>query len=310
MYVILLPLLVPDVAAGVGNKLNNGFLVQPIKVTTINKKSIIKYNFFILFLILECFCTFLIVSHNNFQRSSFLNSSNRLEGSVHSFVNSITEYLKLRDANDALVRKNAELMSKQPNAFYFDSAYHVQVYDSLRHQQYEYITAKVVNSTINGRNNYITLNKGRLQGILPEMGLISTDGVVGIVKDVSEHFSTAMSLLHKDSKISGKLKKANHIGSIVWDTKDASTASFEDIPKNAPVHIGDTIVTSTFSSIFPEGILIGTVKSVDLKAGSSFYDIKVNLSTNFYSLNYVYVVVNKYANEERVLEDSVKKHDH
>ncbi len=268
-----------------------------------------KYNFFLLFLILEFFCTYLIVQNNNFQRTSFINSSTKVIGNVQSFVNSITEYLNLRNANDALIRENAQLRSMLPDAFYLDSLFRKSIKDTLHHQQYAYITAKVVNNTINRRNNYLTLNKGSLQGVHPEMGLISSNGVVGIVKDVSPHYSTAISLLHKDFRISGKLSKSNHIGSIVWDGLDASTASFLDIPKNAPVHIGDTIITSSYSSIFPEGILIGTVKTCDLKTGNNFYAIKVNLSTNFYTLNYVYVVENMLKDEERALEDSLKKHD-
>jgi len=231
-------------------------------------------------------------------------------GNVHAFVNSITEYLDLRNANDALIRENAHLRSLMPNAFYSDSVSHIAVRDTLRHQQYSYITAKVINNSINKRNNYLTLNKGSLNGIRSEMGLLSSNGIVGIVKDVSPHYATAMSILHKDAKISAKLSKTNHIGSIVWDgPPDAATASLLDIPKNAPVHVGDTIVTSPYSSIFPEGIMIGTVQSVDLKTGNSFYAIKVNLSTNFYTLNYVYVVENLLKDEQRVLEDSLRKHD-
>jgi rod shape-determining protein MreC len=268
-----------------------------------------KHNFFILFLILEFFCASLIVQNNNFQRTSFINSSGRMVGNVQSFVNSITEYLNLRNANDALIRENAHLRSLLPNAFYSDSVANKPVYDTLHHQQYVFLTAKVINNTINRRSNYLMLNKGSLHGIRPEMGLLSSNGVVGIVKDVSPHYCTAMSILHKDSHISAKLSKTNHIGSIVWEGFDAATASLLDIPKNAPVHIGDTIVTSSYSSIFPEGVLIGTVKSFDLNTGDSFYDIKVNLSTNFYALNYVYVVENLYKDEQRALEDSLRKHD-
>ena len=141
------------------------------------------------------------------------------------------------------------------------------------------------------------------------MGLLSPNGIVGIVKDVSLHYSTALSLLHKDARVSAKLNKTNHIGSIVWESYDPATASLHDIPKNAPVHVGDTVLTSSYSSIFPEGILIGTVKSVDLETSDSFYDIKVTLSTNFYTLNYVYVVENLFKEEQKALEDSLKKHD-
>ena len=143
-----------------------------------------KYNFFILFLILEFICASLVVQNNNFQRASFINSSNKLVGSVQSVVNSITEYLNLRNANDALIRENAHLRSLMPNAFYSDSTGGQTVKDTIRRQQYIFKTAKVVNNSINRRNNYLTLNKGSEQGIQPKMGVLSSDGVVGIVKDL------------------------------------------------------------------------------------------------------------------------------
>ncbi len=268
-----------------------------------------KYNFFLLFLIIECFCTYLIVQNNNFQRATFINSSNKVVGNVQQMVSSITTYLNLRNANDALMRENAYLRTMMPNAFYYDSIAHKTSIDTIRRQQYSYVTAKVINNTINRRNNYLTLDKGSLQGVRSEMGLISSNGIVGIVKDVSPHYSTAISILHKDAKISAKLSKTNHIGSIVWEGFDAATASLLYIPKNAPVHVGDTILTSAYSSIFPEGIMIGTVKSFDLKTNDGFYSIKVNLSTNFYTLDYVYVVENLFKEEVQALEDSIKKND-
>jgi len=265
-----------------------------------------KYNFFIVFLLLEGFCTYLIVQNNNFQRASFINSSNQVTAEVNSWVNSISEYINLRTTNEALSRENAALKSLIPDIYYVDSALKHQSVDSIHKQQYSFITAKVVNNSVNRRNNYLTLNRGSRQGIVPEMGVVSGQGIVGIVKDVSEHYCSVMSFLHKDSRISARIKKNGYIGSMVWDGYDPVHASLKDIAKHVPLTRGDTIVTSSFSSIFPEGIMIGIVEEVKPGAGENFQNIKVRLSTPFGNLSYVYIIGNLLKTEQRALEEPAK----
>lgn len=261
-----------------------------------------KYNFFISFLLLEVFCGYLIVQNNNFQRASFINSTNQVAAKINSGVSSVTEYINLGITNDALSRENAAFKSLMPDVFYVDSAIRRVQGDTILKQQYTFMTAKVVNNTTNRRSNYLTLNRGSLQGVKPEMGVICPDGVVGIVKDVSEHYCSVISFLHKDSRISARLKRTSFIGSMVWDGFDETHGKLNDIEKHVKVLKGDTVITTSFSSIFPEGIMIGLVDHVDPSSSNSFQDIKVKLSTQFGSLSYVYIVSNLFKEEQEALE--------
>jgi rod shape-determining protein MreC len=265
-----------------------------------------KYNFFIFFLLLETLCGYLIIRNNNFQRSSVVNSTNSIAAKVNSAVSSVTEYINLRTTNDALSRENAALKSLLPNVFYIDSALNKINLDTILRRQYVFMTAKVINNSINRRNNYLTLNRGSLQGVKPEMGVICSDGIVGIVKDVSEHYCSVLSFLHKDVKISGKLKGTDYFGSMVWPGYDQTHGRLNDIAKHVKVSKGDTIVTTSFSGIFPEGIMIGKVEEVDQGGGNNFQDISVKLSTPFGKLTYVYIISNLMKDEQQALEEPLK----
>ena len=265
-----------------------------------------KYNFFIFFLLIETFCGYIIVQNNNFKRTTFINSANAVAAKTNTVVSSVTEYINLRAANDALSRENASLKTLLPDVFYIDSALRHIMNDTILKQQYSFMTAKVINNSTNRRNNYLTLNKGRNQGIKPEMGVICSDGLVGIVKDVSDHFSSVISFLHKDSRISAKILKSGYMGSMVWNGFDDTHGTLNDIAKHVNVSKGDTIITSSFSSIFPEGVIIGTVADVSSSGGNNFQDISVKLSTPFGRLSYVYVVSNIYKDEQKVLEEPLK----
>ncbi len=261
-----------------------------------------KYNFFIFFLLLELLCGYLIVQNNNFQRASFVNSTNLVATKVNSAVSSVTEYINLGITNDALSRENAALKTLLPNVFYIDSAIRHVNSDTTIKQQYTFMTAKVINNSTNRRSNYLTLNRGSLQGVKPEMGVICPDGVVGIVKDVSDHYCTVISFLHKDSRYSARLKKTNFIGSLVWEGFDATHATLNDIEKHVKVTKGDTLITTSYSSIFPEGIMLGVVEKVNPSTGSTFQDISIRLSTPFGSVSYVYVIDNLLKDEQKALE--------
>ena len=261
-----------------------------------------KYNFLILFLSFEGLCGYLIIQNNNFQRASFVNSSNRVAAEINLMVRSFTDYISLRMVNDALSRENAGLRNLYPDAFRIDSAINRLVHDTIFHQQYSFLTARVVNNSVNRRNNYLTLNKGSKQGVKPEMGVICSDGIVGIVKDVSENFCSVMSFLHKDSRYSARIKKSGYIGSLVWDGYDAQHASLNEIAKHVKVEKGDTLVSSSFSAIFPEGVLIGFVEKVNSDTPDNFQEITIRLSTPFNKLVPVYIVSNLLKDEQRALE--------
>ncbi|HNS11797.1 MAG TPA: rod shape-determining protein MreC [Bacteroidia bacterium] len=265
-----------------------------------------RYNFFIFFLMLEVVCGFLIIRNNNFQQASVLNSTNSVAAEVNSLVSSVTDYINLRTTNDALARQNAGLKSLIPDVYYIDSVLTRINSDTVFKQQYTFINSRVVNNSVNRRNNYLTLNKGSNQGVKPEMGVISGDGIVGIVKDVSDHFCSVMSFLHKDSRISARIKKNGYIGSMVWGGYDERIGTLKDIAKHVKVNRGDTIVTSSFSAIFPEGILVGVVTDVNPDTGDNFQDIKVRLTTPFGNLTYVYIVTNLLKEEQEALQEPQK----
>ncbi len=262
-----------------------------------------RYNFFILFLVMETFSFFLIIRNSNFHRASYINSTNDVAAKVNGTVSAITEYINLTKANEALSRENAALHSLLPGSFYIDSVLKQLVIDTVHRQQYTFVTAKVINNSVNRRNNYLTLNKGGLQGIKPEMGVVCAQGIVGIVKDTGAHFSSVLSLLHKDTRISAKVKKNGYIGSLVWDGFDFRHAILKDIALHVKLAMGDTVVTSSFSSIFPEGIMIGVVENFETREGDKFYTIDVRLSTDFSNLSSVYIVENMMKREQQVLEE-------
>lgn len=265
-----------------------------------------KHLFFILFLLFEGLSVFLIFENSNFHRANMINSANSVSGSILQTVLGAREYIHLRETNDALAIENAELRSKLASSFYVDSAGKSTINDSLHIQKYIFIAAKVINNSTNKRNNYLTIDKGSLHGLAPEMGVVNSDGVVGIVKDVSDHYATVISLLHKDSKISVKLKKNDYFGSLVWDGGSPSEGSLQYIPKHVILSKGDSIVTSSFSRIFPEGILCGVVTEFELNPGDNFYTAKIKLSVDFSNLTQIYLVDNLMKKEQIKLEEATE----
>jgi rod shape-determining protein MreC len=268
-----------------------------------------RHNFTLLFLLLWSLSFFLIIRNNNFQQVSVFNSTNKVVASVLESVNYVKEYINLKENNASLARENSNLKSLMPESWYENNALRTMVNDTAKSQQYSYITARVVNNSINRRSNYITLDKGSLQGIRKDMGVISSAGVVGIVKDVSEHYCTVMSVLHKNTRISTRFKNNNYFGSLVWDGADSKEATLLEVAKHVKFSVGDTLVTTVYSSIFPEGVLVGVVKSSDLKAGDNFYKITVTLSTNFGNLSHVYIVDNLLKGEQQTLESNTVSKD-
>ena len=260
-----------------------------------------KYNFFIVFLLLEVVSGILLVRNSTYQRAAVISTSNELVGKIYTAYSNVTDYLVLGETNRILSAENARLRRADSVSFYDPSFRVLRVNDTIGLQQYEYISARVVNNSVSRVNNYITLDKGSLQGIQPEMAVMGSNGVVGIVKDVSEHFSTVISILHSSTKISSKIKKNNYFGSSVWDGENPKIAKLLDIPSHAQVKVGDTIVTSTYSGIFPRDILVGVVSEIGT-SGESFKEIKLKLATDFQKLSYVYVIRNLLKSERDTIE--------
>jgi rod shape-determining protein MreC len=264
---------------------------------------IYKYYVFFLFFALEVAAFIVIYRFNNYQKASFVNYTTGVTSSFYTAVSNTNEYFNLRTVNDSLQAENARLHSQLITSYYKNSFNATLVNDTVYRQQYEYIPAQVVNNSVTKRNNYITLNRGRLHGIEPEMGVISDNGIVGIVMNVSDHYCTVLSLLNNNCKISARIEKNGAFGSLVWEGDDPKFATLKDVNKHVPLMVNDKIITSNFSTIFPEGIPIGKIYAHSLDAGDNFHRIKIELNTDFSTVSTVYVIRNLLKQEQQQLEE-------
>lgn len=261
---------------------------------------LIRFNYVFTFLILEILSIVFVIRNHSYQRTGFLNSAGVMTGNIYKTYFSLSEYLSLRDINEKLMQENA-LLRMQENLD-TDTLASIDICDDSSNVRYHFIPVKVINFSVNKSTNYITLDKGKNSGIERDMGVVTSNGVVGIVNHVSRNFSTAMSLLHKDSRISIKLKRFNYPGTLQWNGGSPSEAEVIGIPIHLPVAVGDSLVTSGFSAIFPENIPVGVVSELSVPAGSSFYSVTIKLSANLETLQYAYVVNNLFQKEQRELE--------
>ncbi len=265
---------------------------------------VLQHYAFLLFLLLEVLSFVLIFNYNTYQKSKFLNSSNRITASIYNSFNSVVSYFGLNEVNRKLSEENAmlrTLLSDIPNVNVSKDSILalVEIKDSV----YQYFSARVINNSVNKQYNYITVNKGRKHGIKPDQGIVNSDGVVGVITSASESYSVGFSILNKRWGVSAKLKKSGTFGPISWDGKDFRYVNLNGIPFHVELNKGDTIVTSSYSSVFPEGILIGTVEDFEEPTGENYYIIKVKLAVDFKALSYVEVVENLRRNEIRELEN-------
>ena len=264
-------------------------------------KLILKYHFTIIFILLEIVSFSLIIRHNEYQRAIFSESASTLFGNVSSTITSIKDYFRLKEMNESLANENILLKNRlEEYEFLRDTIIHGTVVQGSI-PVYEYIGAKQVNATYNRTKNYITLNRGRKNGLQKEMAVCTPEGIVGLIQDLSDHFAVVIPLINVDSRISAKIKKNNYYGSLQWDGNDYAYSYLNDIPYHVEVNAGDTIVTSGLSKIFPEGIVVGYVESVD-KETANFLKIKVKLAVDFKRINHVYVILNNKKNEQTSLE--------
>ncbi|WP_345068013.1 rod shape-determining protein MreC [Sphingobacterium thermophilum] len=269
---------------------------------------LVRYNSTFWFILFFVFSLVLVINNNNYQRSAFINSSNIVVGSFYAKVNSWKGYMHLAETNKDLMDENALLRYHLQNLLDKDSAKHALFLDSLPkdidHNRYEFIVASVVNNSVHHRSNYITIDKGSLDGIEKDMGVITSNGVVGTVQNVSPHFSTIKSLLHPDTKISVTIdSNATAFGSLVWgNNTEPRFAMVRDIPNHVKLYIGQPIFTSGYSTKFPKGIKVGHIVQTDIVSGGSFKDVRILLTTKFEQLHHVYIVKDKLAKEKLELE--------
>ncbi len=257
-------------------------------------------HFFLLFLFLETISIFLTV-RNTEKELPFVNTANAVSGFFIENISNISEYFSLKSENERLVKENTLLHNylliyKKEKPIYSGQ---------LQNLGYFFKSAKVIKNTINKSYNILTINKGKKDGIRENMAVISDEGIVGVVVFCQNNYSTAMSVLNLKTVIPAKIKRTGFYGNIKWDGDDYRFVQLNDIPVYSTIFIGDEVVTSGYSAIFPEGINIGTVAEFSKKS-DTFYDIKVKLSQDFKKLNNIYLVDLKGRDERISLEDSTR----
>jgi rod shape-determining protein MreC len=274
-----------------------------------------RYFNFILFLLLQGFSIYLIVHYSNYHNAIFSKTANLLTGKINEKYNGVTYYFNLKKTNDSLVAANEKLYSKLKADFEMPDTSSNFVIDSIkvdsmeRFRKYHYFPAKVVYNSVAAQNNFIVLGRGALQNIKEGMGVIDhNSGVVGIVTEVSTDYAVVMSLLHKDSHLSGKLLKGGESGILNWDGKTPNIVSLNGIPKSAKVAKGDTIISSGLStSSIPKGMMIGVVQEVKSDKSTNNYLIKFKTAVDFYNVEFVFVIDNKQAESIQAILDTVKQ---
>ena len=284
-------------------------------------------SFYFLFLLLMILSLVLMSQNNYYQRTILINTTNGFTGGLLSVTSNFSDYLKLKSANKALAEENARLLSQSkqlylntgienvppPDSGLITGNYstgEIRTYNSPLPDttklvpQYQFIAAKVISNSVNRRNNYLKLNKGSLQGVRPNMAVVAPNGLVGQVVEVSSNFCSVMSVLNRNSRVSAKHKTSNQVGSLLWDGTSYRFGKLVDIPSHVQIFPGDSIISSGYSHVYPEGVLIGTVEEAKLESGASFYQVTVRFTADFNKLSYVYVVSNLMRNELMGLQES------
>ncbi len=273
-----------------------------------------RYFNFLFFLLLQGFSIYLIVQYSSYQNAVFSNTANQLTGKVNEQYSKVEYYFRLKKTNDSLVSANEKLYNKLKADFFLPDSASKIVIDSIRvdsierYRKYNYLPAKVVYNSVAAQNNFIVLGRGTAKQVKEGMGIIDPNSaVVGIVTGVSKDFAVVMSLLHKDSRISGKLLKGGETGTLQWDGKTPNIISLTGIPKNAKVAKGDTIISSGFSTSIPKGMMIGIVQEVFPEKSTGNFLINFKSAANFYNLEFVYAIDNNQTDSINNLLDKVKK---
>ncbi|MGS0526248.1 rod shape-determining protein MreC [Zobellia nedashkovskayae] len=258
---------------------------------------IIRYKNFLLYVFLMIVSLGFTIQSHSYHQSRFFNSSNWITGNILETSNEVSTYFGLDTENQKLMQENKNLRKLLFNRKELDTI----VLDSVQ-LTYTITTGKVIKNSFADSRNYITIDQGSRDSVAPDMGVITSKGILGIIENTSKNFATVQSILNEKSNINAKIKNTDHFGSLVWDTKRYNVVQLVDIPRLVPLTIGDTIVTGGMSSIFPENIPIGTIKKFDLNTSQSFYTIDVALFNDMTNIKNVYIIDNSYREEILKLE--------
>lgn len=263
-----------------------------------------RHNAFLTWLLLAAASFFLLVSQNPYQRSVWLSSANVVTGSVHTFVNNFTGYFGLREINEDLLARNGELEAenlalREQLRDLSDGADAAALAGS---HSYDFTVAHVVNNSITHAHNFITLDKGEADGLRADLGVADHNGIVGVISATSEHFALVISVLNPMLRLSAKLQDSEFFGSLVWDGNDSRYVLLQDLPRNLSYQLGDTVVTTGFSSSFPEGVPVGRAVEILPQSNNNFITLRVELFTDFGRLGDVHVIHNALQEEQQALE--------
>lgn len=257
---------------------------------------------FFLWLFLVIISIVLLCQNNPYHRSIWFGSANAVVGNVYDFQSNVTGYIGLREINEDLLNRTGQLESENLALRQL-----LRKYEDIEHlstdtvTQYKYMLAHVVSNSITNAENYITLDKGLRDGIRQDLGVADQNGVIGIVSKVSDHYSLVISVLNPKLRLSVMIKNNESFGSLVWDGKDYRYAILEDLPRSVKFELGDTIVTTGYTTSFPKNVPVGRV-SESYDEGGSFLRLRIELFTDFNRLNDVHVIVNELQEEQLNLE--------
>lgn len=265
---------------------------------------LVRHHKFLIFILLEGLCFSLVVNYNKPQGSVFFRSTYEITGRIYKGFDALDAYFHLSQVNDSLMAENARLRGKLNSAKYYDTSRGRNVTDTLIKQRYTFVPCSVVNNSVSGRDNYLTLDIGTNRGIGKHQGVVTTSGIAGITRDNSSHFSSALSVLNKDFTVSAEIKECKQIGTVTWDGLNPDLVVMKDIPLNVRLKIGMHVVTSHYSDIFPTGTNVGVISRFIMNHNDAYYTVFVKLSTDMRNLRQVYVV-NNLMNEEKLKIEEV-----
>lgn len=268
----------------------------------------LKRLFFLCFIFLQAFAFFLLFAKNDFHRSIYNGSSLFIVGKIYQIRSEIKDYFFLKQVNERLAQENASLKNALEISKSALKTPDQEIEDPVYEQKYTYIPARIIGNSLHEKKNFITLDKGSLEGIEPDMGILLPNGIGGVIINVSKHFSVARSLLNPQIKINARLKRNKYFGILSWQDRDYRIALLEDIPKYVSILKGDIVETDGKSGIFPEGIYLGKVKDYRVDAESGNYKIRVELATDFAALDRAYVIKNLFKKEmEGLKKETLQK---
>ena len=273
---------------------------------------LLKYNYWLLFILLEVICFVLLFRFNNYQQSVFFTSANVVAGKVYEVSGGISSYFHLKSVNEDLLDRNMALEQQITNLENRLKDYRIDsiTMNSIRYLEqadYKIFKAHVIRNSLNQADNYITLDKGSSSGIRPEMGVVDGNGVVGIVYKTSPSYSLVISVLNSKSSISCKIIGSEYFGYLKWEYGDSRYAYLKDLPRHAEFNLGDTVVTSGYYTVFPAGVMVGTVDDMSDSNDGLSYLLKIKLATDFGKLGNVRVISRSGQGEQRELENMSTK---